>query len=59
MFDGKETFGLFYYAEIREFEKELHSEIEKIIITDKLPENWTYPLTQRFLLNELAKRNIV
>lgn len=57
VFDGKETFGLLCYADITEFEKELHSEIERIIITDKLPENWTYPLTQRFLLNELEKRN--
>ncbi len=38
------------YAEIREFEKELHCEIEKIIITDKLSENRTYPFTQPVLM---------
>lgn len=37
---------MLYYANIRSFETELHSEIEKIIITDKVPENWTYPTIQ-------------
>lgn len=46
----EESFGMFYYAEIEEFEKELHSEIEEIIITEELPENWTYPLIQPKLL---------
>ncbi len=45
-FNGAETFGMLYYANIRSFETELHSEIEKIIITDKVPENWTYPTIQ-------------
>ncbi len=58
-FEGKETFGILCYADITEFEKELHSEIERIIITKDLPENWTYPLTQRILLNELEKRGII
>ncbi|MDE6155877.1 MAG: NUDIX domain-containing protein, partial [Eubacterium sp.] len=44
-FDGEETFGMLYYADIRTFE-EIHSEIEKIIITDTLPQKWTYPLIQ-------------
>ena len=30
-------------ADVFAFE-ELHSEIEKILITDTLVENWTYPL---------------
>ncbi len=59
VFDGEETFGLLCYADITEFEKELHCEIEKIIITEELPDNWTYPLTQRFLLNELEKRRFI
>lgn len=49
-----ESFGMLYYAEIRTFE-EIHSEIEKIIISDHLPANWTYPLIQPKLLEE-AKR---
>ena len=38
-----ETFGMLYVADIFSFE-EIHSEIEKIIITDKLEYDWTYPL---------------
>jgi len=34
---------MLYYAEITDFEKELHSEIERIILTDYLVDNWTYP----------------
>ena len=56
VFDGEETFGLFCYAEINEFEEELHTEIEKIIITDELPTRWTYPLIQPVLLAELNNR---
>ena len=53
-----ETFGMLYYADIKSFEEELHSEIEKIIITDKLIDNWTYPFIQPKLINEAIKRNI-
>lgn len=55
-FDGEETFGMLYYADVRTFETELHSEIEKIIITDKLVEHWTYPLIQPKLLDEAKRR---
>ena len=41
---GEETFGLLCFAEITEFAKELHSEMEKVILVDELPENWTDPL---------------
>lgn len=51
-FEGVETFGMLYYAEIFEIELELHSEIEKIFISDKLPENWTYPLIQPKLIEK-------
>lgn len=46
----EETFGMLFFANINTFEKELHSEMEKIIITDKLPQEWTYPLIQPKLL---------
>jgi len=58
-FDGKETFGMLYYAEIKSFEKELHNEIEKIIITDDLVDNWTYPLIQPQLIEEAKRRAII
>lgn len=54
-----ETFGMLFAAEIFSFEKELHSEIEKIIITDKLPDNWTYPLIQPKLFEEARKRGYI
>ena len=38
-----ESFGKLYFAEITKFESELHSEMEKIIFTEELIENWTYP----------------
>lgn len=54
----EEIFGMLYVADITEFE-DLHSEIEKIVITDKLVENWTYPLIQPLLLIEAMERGFV
>lgn len=39
----KESFGMLFFADIKCFETELHSEIEKIIITDKFPERGHTP----------------
>lgn len=55
-FEGRETFGMLYYAEISTFEGTLHCEIEKIVITDKLPDNWTYPDIQPELIQEARRR---
>lgn len=55
-FDGQETFGMLFYADVEAFEKELHSEIERIVIRDDLPENWTYPEIQPYLMREVQKR---
>ncbi len=55
-FDGQETFGMLYYADVRAFEKELHSEIERIVIQDELPTSWTYSDIQPYLMQELFKR---
>ena len=49
---GEETFGMLYFAEINEFAKELHCEMEKVILMDELPENWTYPLIQPKLIEK-------
>lgn len=54
-----ESFGMLYYAEIFDFESELHSEIEKIFITDKLPDRWTYPLIQPKLMEEADRRGFL
>jgi len=55
-FNGEETFGMLYYADISAFEEELHSEIEKIIITDTLVKDWTYPLIQPKMIEEALRR---
>lgn len=49
---GEKTFGLLCFAEIIEFAKELHSEMEKVVLMDELPENWTYPLMQPKLIEK-------
>lgn len=54
--NGHETFGMLFFADISRFEAELHSEIEKIALTDELPRNWTYPDIQPYLMNEAKKR---
>ena len=58
-FDGVETFGKLFFAEIHTFEKELHSEIEKIAIMNELPINWTYPEIQPKLLEEARQRGFL
>lgn len=58
-FNGVETFGKLYFADITTFETELHSEIEKIELFDELPSKWTYPQIQPLLLKEVERRNFL
>lgn len=53
---GEESYGMLYYADITEFEKELHSEIERIEFFEELPEHWTYPLIQPLLIEEFQRK---
>ena len=53
-----ESFGMLFVAEITSFE-ELHSEIETILLTDKLVDNWTYPLIQPKLMEEAKNRGFI
>lgn len=53
---GEETFGMLFFADVKCFEKELHSEMEKIELFDELPEKWTYPLIQPILIKEFERR---
>lgn len=53
---GEESFGMLFLADIKRFEATLHSEIEKIIISDTFPESWTYPYIQPRLMEEAKKR---
>ena len=53
--DGEETFGMLFYANITEFETELHSEMEKVELFDDLPKDWTYPLIQPELVKKIIE----
>lgn len=53
---GEESFGMLFIADVLTFEEELHSEIEKILITESLVEKWTYPLIQPKLIAEAERR---
>lgn len=57
-FNGEETFGMLYFAEVRTLENELHNEIECIVLSADLPGNLTYPEIQPRLLAEARRRNI-
>ena len=57
-FNGIETFGGLFCAEIQELETELHSEIEQILLFETLPTKWTYPLIQPKLIEEAKRRGI-
>jgi 8-oxo-dGTP diphosphatase len=53
---GGTLFGMLYYADIKSFNQGLHSEIEKIVLLDELPVEWTYPLIQPVLIEEFERR---
>lgn len=50
-----ESFGMLFIADIFSFE-ELHSEIESILITEQLVDNWTYPHIQPKLFEEAERK---
>lgn len=52
---GEETFGLLCYADIEEFSGTLDSEIEKVVLLEELPDNWTYPLIQPKLIAKVVE----
>ena len=47
---------MLYFAEIKEFEDELHNEIEKIVLMEDLTDKWTYPEIQPELVKEYNRR---
>lgn len=53
---GEESFGMLFFADIKQFEGELHSEIERIALMDALPEKLTYPHIQPRLMEEAGRR---
>lgn len=52
------SYGALYVADVFSF-GELHSEIESLLITDVLVDNWTYPLIQPKLIEEVKRRGFV
>lgn len=54
--NGEETFGMLYYADIKQIEEDLHSEMERVELFDELPADWTYPLIQPLLIQEFIRR---
>ena len=48
-------FGMLYFAEINTFDAELDSEMEKVVLFDELPSEWTYPLIQPKLIEKYLK----
>lgn len=57
--EPEESFGMLFFAKIRAFEDALHSEIEKILLLEELPDNWTYPQIQPKLLEEADRRGFL
>lgn len=53
------NYGKLYFADITRFESELHHEIERITITDTLPDALTYPDIYPMLLQEAKRRKII
>ena len=56
---GEEMYGKLYYAEISGFDRELHSEMERVCLFDELPEALTYPQIQPRLVQEARRRGYV
>ena len=53
--DDDISYGMLYVSEIFSF-GEINSEIERIVISEELPQNWTYPQIQPKLMAEAARR---
>ena len=56
--EDEESFGMLFVANIFSF-GEINSEIEKILITDTLVKDWTYPLIQPKLIDEAKRRGFL
>ena len=58
--DGEEpSYGMLYFAKIRETEVGLHSEIERVYFLDEHPVNQTYPDIQPLLVEEVKRRGLI
>lgn len=53
--DDEETFGMLYFADIIKFEELPTLEMEKVELFVELPTEWTYPLIQPLLVEQITK----
>lgn len=51
--------GILCFAELRSYEKELHSEIEKVVLMEELTDRWTYPSIHPTLAAEIERRGFL
>ena len=56
--DDDISYGMLYVSEIFSF-GEINSEIERIVISADLPDNWTYPEIQPKRMAEAARRGLL
>ena len=56
--DDDISYGMLYVSEVFSF-GEINSEIERIVISEDLPDNWTYPEIQPKLMAEAARRGLL
>ena len=56
--DDDISYGMLYVSEIFSF-GEINREIERIVISEELPQNWTYPEIQPKLMAEAARRGLL
>ena len=58
--EENESFGMLYYADIINFENEIHSEIEKIEFFDDLSNiNWTYAIIHPKLIEKFQEVRVI
>lgn len=50
---GEESYGMLYFADIKSFDRLPKSEIEKVILLEELPKDWTYPQIQPKLIDKV------
>ena len=51
--EGTVTYGMFYFAEIEKFGQLPELEIERVELMETLPEAWSYPQIQPYLLERV------
>lgn len=56
---GEESYGQLFYAEVQQFGELPESEIEKVMLFQELPTNWTYPEIQPLLIQKVLQNFMI